>query len=469
VTDRTPIPPAEFADAVDQLDRDALTRFVARLEAAAGDVAVDVDPPTVIVGEGDARQTIVVAPDGDASGAIETAATDADIDTVVAGTESIDAGNDRELSIRTPADLRRQLLYALPPDAAESVAEEYLGVPARVARDVANPAPDDSDTLGNAEVGPTPEPPAADLEPGSTPTGETQPVGAPTGKTQAAGTPAGEKTSDRPTASTGSELSDSPVDTGATGRPSAQIAVVGVLVVVLLAVTGGVVYAAAVSPTGDAGAFASSTGPGHNTVAAPAVDDDGLSMAANRNQSRGPIDHGGPVDTPTTSTPDEGVTAGGGPQRGIADAANRNVRPAPTCDRSSLLVVQIQLNALKYNNNTTNDGIRTVRRFSSPRNRQAIETFDEFVRTIQSPTYNPLLSYESVEYTPIQVSDDYAQVQVVTRKDDTVTGQYFFRLQQVDGGQYDGCWMTDAVIRSPPTANTSEGVVAHPEGIPVSA
>ena len=469
MTDRTPIPPAEFADAVGQLDRDALTRFVARLEAAADDVTVDVDPPTVIVRKGDARRTILIDPDDDASEAIETAATDTDIDTIVASTEAIGAGSDRELSVRTPTDLRRRLLYALPPDAAESVAEEYLGVPARAARYVADPAPDESDAPGGAEVGPTLESPATDSASGSTPTGETQAAGTPPSETQSAGMPAGEKTSDRSTVSSGPELSDPPVDTGAAGRPSAQIAVVGVLVVVLLAVTGGVVYAAAVSPTGDAGAFASSTGPGHDTGAASVGDDDGLSETADRNRSRGPIDHGGPVDTATTPTPVEGVTAGGGPQRGIADAANRNVRPAPTCDRSSLLVVQIQLNALKYNNNTTDDGIRTVRRFSSPRNRQAIETFDEFVRTIQSPTYNPLLSYESVEYTPIQVSDDYAQVQVVTREDDTVTGQYFFRLRQVDGGQYDGCWMTDAVVRSPPTANTSEGVVAHPEGVPVSA
>ena len=454
MTDRTPIPLAEFADAVDQLDRGARTRFVARLEAAADDVAVAVDPPTVTVGEGDARRTIVVS-GGDAAEAIEAAATDTDIDTVVVGTESTEAGSDRDLSVRTPADLRRQLLYALPPDAAESVAEEYLGVPARAARYVADPVPDEFDTPGDTEVEAAPEPPATDSESGSTPTGGTR----------AAGTLAEAEPSDRSTISTGSDPSEPPSDTEPAGRPTAQIAVVGVLVAVLLAVTGGVVYAAAVSPTGDAGAFASA---GHNTAAAPAVDDDGLSEATTQNQSRGPVDHGGPVETATTPTPEAGVTVGGGPQRGITDAANRNVRPAPTCDRSSLLVVQIQLNALKYNNNTTNDGIRTVRRFSSPRNRQAIETFDEFVRTIQSPTYSPLLSYESVEYTPIQVSNDYAQVQVVTREGDTVTGQYFFRLRQVDGGQYDGCWMTDAVVRSPPTANTSEGVVAHPEGAPVS-
>ena len=458
MTDNTPIPPAEFADAVDRLDRDALTRFVARLETATADGAtVDVEPPVVTVREGDARRTVVVDPGGDASGATDMAAVDADIDAVV-GVNPTGAGSDGELPVRTPADLRRQLLYALPPDAAESVAEEYLGGPARADRYAVDPAPDGSDTSGDGGTGSAPDSPAADPNPGSTPTGATR----------AGGTTIGADASDRSAVSADSGGSNPPADTGATDRPNAQMVVVGVLVAVLLAVTGGVVYAAEVSPTGDAGTFAASTDPDHDTAAAPAADS-GLSGAEIRQRSRSPTDHGGPVETTETPTSEASVTAGEGPRRGIPDAPNRNVRPAPTCDRSSLLVVQIQLNALKYNNGTTNDGIRTVRRFASPRNRQTIETFDEFVRTIQSPTYNPLLSYDSVEYTPIQVSGDRAQVQVVTRENDTVTGQYFFRLRQVDGGQYDGCWMTDAVVRSPPTANTSEGAVSHPEGQPVPA
>ena len=241
----------------------------------------------------------------------------------------------------------------------------------------------------------------------------------------------------------------------------------GVLVAVLLVVTGGVVYAGAVSPDGDAGAFAAPAD-GDGAVATPVVNNDGLSEEAVRNQSRGPVDHGGPIETATPPAPGDGVTAGEGPRRGGADTAPRNVRPAPTCDRSSLLVVQIQMNALKYNNDTTNDGIRTVRRFASPRNRQTIATVDEFVRTIRSPTYSPMLSYDSVRYTPVQESDDYAQVQVLTRENDTVTGQYYFRLRNVDGGEYDGCWMTDAVVATPQTVTASGSGVAHPEGRPAA-
>jgi hypothetical protein len=219
--------------------------------------------------------------------------------------------------------------------------------------------------------------------------------------------------------------------------------VAGVLVVMILAVTGGVVYAAEVAPDGDAGAFA-----------APVPADGGtLSDAEVRRDSRDLFNENGAVATPT-ATPSE--SSGSGARTTANDTeADRNVRPAPTCERSFLNVVQVQLNALKYNNNTTDDGIRTVRRFSSPRNRQTIRTFDEFARIIKNPTYRPMLSYESAQFNPIQASDDYAQVQVLTREDGNVTGQYYFRLRKIDGGEYDGCWMTDAVVAVPETTDFS--------------
>jgi hypothetical protein len=122
------------------------------------------------------------------------------------------------------------------------------------------------------------------------------------------------------------------------------------------------------------------------------------------------------------------------------------------------------MNALKYNNDTTNDGIRTVRRFASPQNRQTIRSFDEFARIIKSPTYSPMLSYDSAQFTPIQSSDDYAQVQVLTREDGNVTGKYYFRLRKAESGGYDGCWTTDAVVSVPETTNFSGRVAGRSTG-----
>ena len=456
MTDRTPIPPAEFADAVDRLDRDALAEFVGRLEAATSeDATVDVEPPIVTVREGDTERRVVVAPDE-----IDAEDVGADgADAVVVGSTGPTGGIAAE--VQTPDDLRRRLLYALPPDTAESVAE-WLGVPARAASyeqsagEGAGDAPEPaSDPGGNGS-----EPPPPTGSPDTT--GERGGVPGETDQSPADNGPGG------PDPSTGTSTPNGGPDrlgsTGGSrsmGSPSAaQTTLVVAVVAVLLGGVGSVVYVAELSPDGDAGAFA-------DTVA---VETDGLSESDIRRRSRGPIDESGAVTSPeTTGTPPSGGGGTGMPSATDGVEPNRNVRPVLTCNRSPLLVVQIQMNALQYNNNTTNDGIRTVRRFASPQNRQAIETFDEFVRTIQNPMYNPLLSYDSVEYTPSQSSGDYAQIRVVTRENDSVTGQYYFRLRQVEGGQYDGCWMTDAVVATSQVTNDSGLTVAHPEGRPTAS
>jgi hypothetical protein len=376
-------------------------------------------------------------------------------DTVVVGTTA--PTDSVEANIRTPDDLRRRLLYALPPETAETVAEEWLGVPARAASYEQSAEEETGDTAESTSepdrAGSEPHPPTgsptATGERGDASKGSEQsPADDGSGHTSLstlAGGPAAPKPSDE------SRSTDSP--------SAARAAVVVATVAILLGGVGSVVYAAELSPDGDAGTFA-------DTVA---VETGGLSDADIRRTSRSPIDESGAVtSTVTTGTPPSGGGGTGMPSATDAVDTNRNVRPFPTCNRSALLVVQIQMNALKYNNDTTNDGIRTVRRFASPRNRQAIETFDEFVRTIQSPTYSPMLSYDSVQYTPSRPADDYAQVRVVTRENDSVTGQYYFRLQQVDGGQYDGCWMTDAVVATPGTTNVTGLTVAHPEGRPIA-
>jgi hypothetical protein len=442
VTDRAPIPAETFDAAVDRLDRDALAAFVGRLEAAAdGAVAVEVDPPIVTVDDGDDRDRILVAPGGSDADTNRSGATEPPPDAIVVGPDSPE-DTDADGSVRTTADLRRQLLYAVSPAAAESIAEEWLDTPARSASYAPEPTPAAAPG-GNADADTT----AAGSDPDA---------GTPDGSAVSA---VGASTADGATGRRGGppEGRDGPPDDrsgAAVTRSSAGVSVVAVLVVVILAVTSGVVYAAEVSTDGDAGAFAA-PGP---------VDSDGLSDAEIRRGSRDLIDESGAVAT-ATPTPETGSGSDGHPLLSDTEA-DRNVRPAPTCERSFLHVVQIQVNALKYNNNTTDDGIRTVRRFASPRNRQTIQTFDEFVRVIENPTYSPMLSYDSAQYTPIQSSDDYAQVYVTTRVDGNVTGQYTFRLRKIDGGEYEGCWMTDAVVSVPETSTFSGEVTGQSTGSP---
>ena len=150
---------------------------------------------------------------------------------------------------------------------------------------------------------------------------------------------------------------------------------------------------------------------------------------------------------------------GGDAELAATTAANRSTALEPTCDRPPLLVVQIQMNALRHNDPTTNDGIRTTRRFASPGNRRTVGSFARFVELFETSTYAPMLSYDSAEYVPERVDGDVAEIRVVTRENGTVTAGYTFRLRQIGaddgsitGGSagYDGCWMTDSVVASEP-------------------
>lgn len=457
MSDRAPIPPETFEAAVDRLDRDALAAFVGRLEAAAGDVAVDVDPPVVAVSSGGDRERVLVVPGADPD-ASELRERDPPPDAVVVPNGS--SPPDCDVPVRTTADLRRQLLYAVPPAAADPIAEEWLNAPARSASYPAEPAStaaesandgdrsDEHRTDGDAVSAASKPRPAesgdrstAEASGGSTAeASDGQRDGSVPGR-------AGDRDpADRPGRGpppATPDRSNGPGEPpgGATTRSTGGLAVVGVGAILILAVAAGVVYAAEVSADGDAGAFA-----------VAASDNPGVVTTDLRRRLREPVDGNGAVEPSTSGDPHGAATV-----RNDTDA-NRNVRPVPTCERSFLHVVQIQMNALKYNNNTTDDGIRTVRRFASPQNRQTIPTFEGFVRVIESPTYRPMLSYDSAQYTPLPSSGDYAQVRVLTRENGTVTGRYYFRLRKVDGGEYDGCWMTDAVVSLPGADNFSAKV-----------
>jgi hypothetical protein len=440
-TDRTPIPPDAFAAVIDRLDRDALAAFVGRLEAAADEATeVVVDPPVVGVSDGNGRRRILVAPDG---ADIDTDGSDPSPDSVVIGPgESIPTEHD--VPVRTAEDLRHQLLYAVSPESAASIAEEWLDVPARSASYTPEPTPT-ATSERDADAG-------TDTPGGSDPVASGKPPDAGSADTESADTESAEPTAGLASGRGASATPDSAAGSGAAStKGGAGLVVIGVGLVILLAVAGGVVYAADVSPDGDAGTFAAS---------AP-VESGGLSDADIDRSSRDPIEESGSV---TTATPTASSGDGPGGDSAGDTETDRNVRPAPTCERSFLSVVQVQMNALRYNNNTTDDGIRTVRRFASPRNRQAIQTLEEFVQVIKSPTYRPMLSHDSAEFTPIQSSDDYAQVEVITREGGNVTGKYYFRVRKVDGGEYDGCWMTDAVVSVPEPSNVSGKVGTRSTG-----
>jgi hypothetical protein len=400
MSDTAPIPLAAFSDALEDLDRTEFAAFVGALRAeSAADVAVE--PPIVTVWHNDEELTLLVGAD--------PSATDEDVDAVVTASGEAPAEGAHVRTI-TPADLRQELLYAVGPEAAERLATEYLGQPVRSDR-YHSPTPAATASGPAAESGPDPE---------ARESGAAEPV--------ADGVAGADEPQPSPPSASGSAEPPSPSDSDRNGLvvfverlgPRLTLAVVIALVVLSMA-TG----AAVVSQVQDAGEAA--------TGAEPATDAD----AANNSTGNG------------TTTPESVYGPGtlGDANRDYLNDSERDraVTLAPTCDRTYVHVVQIQMNALKYNDNTTDDGIRVVRHFSSPANRDAVGSFADLARVIKSPGYSSMLSYDSAEFRPLRTSTDTATVTVVTRTNGTVTGSYDFYLSKQDGGRYDGCWMTNGV------------------------
>ena len=447
MTGTTPIPPDAFASALESLDTDALATLVADAYAATADAA-DADPPRVTVRNGDQRTELLVA------SAADGRVPDGPADAVVVATDSLldDDAPEADATVVSPADLRQRLLYAVPPAAANEIADRILGVPVRSASyDAVAPETGAADDSGDGSVA-TDDEATADVPNADDANADDANVDDANGDDASGDGDAGDlvgasiaagasRADDRPSdpapeAPRSGEPGDDSTAAAASDRPSRRTVVAAIAVVALLVAAAGAGFAAGAAGIGGPGGIAG-------------VGDDGATDA----DADGPTDDGGDA---------SGTDSDGGNTVSVADGdptgeAARNTALSPTCERSALQVVQIQMNALRYNDNATNDGIRTLRAFASPENRQVVGPVGEYVELFETARYGPMLTYDTAEYSVPEIADGTAAVEVVTRENGTVTGRYEFRLVRVGGGSattdsslgsVDDCWMTDAVAAS---------------------
>ncbi len=124
-----------------------------------------------------------------------------------------------------------------------------------------------------------------------------------------------------------------------------------------------------------------------------------------------------------------------------------NGAPSPDPDLSPREVVQVQLNALRRNEELGGDeGIATAYRFASPANRAVTGPLERFVGMLKNPLYRPMLDHASAMFGPVQDDGDVARLQVVLFGRMGEVAAYDFTLSRDEQSE---CWLTDGVMLAP--------------------
>ncbi len=434
VTAQNRIPRDTFVEAIESLEKESLAALVGETYAVTAD-ETSVDGPRITVVEDDRRTELLVVSDRDDLDSSEAC------DTVVSARASLIADGPlpvpADTAVVTPADLRQRLLYAISSTEADAIATQFLDAPMRSpaydgpsATDTAagHDPPTDTDRPVGTETGPRSSPRPV---PGDT-TDESATVG-----TASTDPIAGASPDDAISKPPRSQPTDAPASESLTESGRWWILFGGIGLVALLGLTViGAGFAGTGFVTGETGVASAD---GVETT------DPDPSVAA--------------IDENTTSN-DGGDAAAidGAADRNLPTVTARATSVAPTCERSAIHVVQLQMNAFRYNNDTTDTGILTARQFASPSNRAAVGSADQFISLFDTPRYAPMLSYDTVQYSVPRTDGDTTTttIEVVTRENGTVTGRYDFRLRKVPSDETDvdtaredaECWMTSSVTAS---------------------
>lgn len=433
VSTRNQIPPDTFTEAVGSLDRETFAAFVAETYAATADEVAVNGPRITVVENGRETELLAMSTPDDPDNGWEC-------DAVVTARDSLitDCNLPADVSVKTPADLRQRLLYAISPATADTITNQFLDVPTW---STAYDATSVTDTA---------------TETGVSTNDDATPTGTGTGQRNSPRRNPSDplKESDSVAAADTDQTTIQPSDDAAAETTRSQpnevrlsesltngdrrwvlFAVIGLVALLGLAAVGAGSVGIGFIPGGETGV----AGVDNETATDPAASVE----ADNTNRSGGGSD----------ATATDGTT-----DRNLTNATARATSVAPTCERSAIHVVQLQMNAFRYNNNTTNTGILTARQFASPSNRAAVGSADQFISLFDMPRYAPMLTYDTVRYSVPRADTDTTTIEVVTQENGTVTGRYDFLLTKVPSDETDAntardgaeCWMTSGVTASPP-------------------
>ncbi len=110
-------------------------------------------------------------------------------------------------------------------------------------------------------------------------------------------------------------------------------------------------------------------------------------------------------------------------------------------------VVSIQVEALGTNDTPYKDrGLEVTFNFASPANKLMTGPLERFKVMVRNPTYGSMIDHRSAKFQMLVVEGNSARIDVILTSKEGVYLGYRFFLSRQHGNEYEGSWMTDAVI-----------------------
>ncbi len=126
---------------------------------------------------------------------------------------------------------------------------------------------------------------------------------------------------------------------------------------------------------------------------------------------------------------------------------NLNLSDQPNLSLTPKEVVVSQLKALKSNDKPNPDhGIIVAFAFASPTNKINTGPINRFKQMLKSPAYNPLINCKAYKVSKHFIDFNEAQFFVKIDNKDGTSNDYIFELSKQIDGEFEGYWMTEAVI-----------------------
>ncbi|MDA9930826.1 DUF4864 domain-containing protein [Alphaproteobacteria bacterium] len=128
----------------------------------------------------------------------------------------------------------------------------------------------------------------------------------------------------------------------------------------------------------------------------------------------------------------------------FAARASDLVLPDPSITASE--VVAIQMKALQFNDNPVPDfGIAQTWAFAHPRNRMMTGPLQRFAGMMKGRAYGVMLNHASHRIESVSTAENLANFDVFMETPQGRILYFAWTVERVEGGEFDGSWMTVAV------------------------